>query len=303
MMKKLKLMAGASIAALLLAACGNTFDPIDPFPQEEKIPATASDSATEPVVRDVTVAAGESALFEVAIPQQIISDYDYVWFVLSTDQGIDELILYDAIAGTPNRKVISRETGWFDVPANLGDTPPQVIPIDLTPSDIDLAQACTGPCVSHATADNIGTVRYLRVEADANTTFDLYVYGVSFNGNAGLSRQSAIELTSDEAMPGAIIWSGMEQWYHVEEAATSVTLSHVTPAFTDMAFQADVFLAGDLVQPTAELSATNPTHTFEGSESDFYIRVYSFNETRAAAPGQARYTISVEAPAVIPIGN
>lgn len=303
MIQKLKLIAGASLAALVLAACGNTVDPIDPFPQEDKIPATATTSGTDPVVTGTSVAAGDSVLFEVTIPPQVIA-MDYVWFELSTADGIDELILYDSVVGTPRVALVSTETGWFDTPAgHSGEAPPALTATGLEPADINLSALCAGPCLSHATADNIGTTRYLRVSADADTSFDLYVYGGTVDEQIGLSRQTAQELDSGQSIASAIIWSGMEQWYHVPEEVNSVTLSHSTADFGAMAFQADVFLGNELL-PAAVLSASNPSHEFiEGPEAGIYIRVYAYNGSRAAQAGHARYNIAVEGLTVIPIKN
>ena len=303
MIQKLKLAAGVSMAALVLAACGNTIPPLDPFPSEEKIAVSASTDSSDPVRSGVSLAAGETVLFEVTIPPQVL-EMDYVWFEVSTDAGISDVQLYDSIAGTPNVAVMSTETGWFDtIAGHNGDAPPEFAAAGLAPADIDLGMTCTGPCIGYATDNNIGTTRYLRVNADADTSFDLYVWGGTLDEEIGLVRTDAQQLQPGESVASAIIWSGMEQWYHVTEEASSVTLTHVTPEFAGMAFKANIYLDGNLVETEAVLSAENPTYDFPEATSGFFIKVYSYNESRAAQAGNARYNISVDGLISIPLDN
>jgi|GEM_PF-3780739 len=310
MNRKLLLAGSFGLAASLLAACGNVLEPADPFPNEDKVEVKAVTSGSSPVIRDVEVAAGQSVLFRVDIPREVL-DMDYVWFEVDGDDAIDDLILYDSVAGTSRVARHSPAPGWFDTSTGVNDASPlATAAAAVGPADIDLTARCGGPCIAYPTAENLGVTRYLRVNASEATSFDLYVYGETLDED-GFTRATALELDSDDAHVGAIIYSGMERWYRVPGEVESVTLTHVTPEFEDMAFQANIYLADDHVQTQAVLTVDDPateedesTYTFPEPVSGIFIKVYSFNESRAAQAGHARYTISVESPfTVIPIAD
>src|SRR5690625_6016269 len=120
MNRKLLLAGSFGLAASLLAACGNVLEPADPFPNEDKVEVKAVTSGSSPVIRDVEVAAGQSVLFRVDIPREVL-DMDYGWFEVDGDDAIDDLILYDSVGATSRVARRRPAPGWFDTFTGVKD--------------------------------------------------------------------------------------------------------------------------------------------------------------------------------------
>lgn len=280
-------------AALVLAACSfsGSLD-VGPFPNEEPREVSAR-SVNDPAAVDVTVGANGSQLFLVNIPAAV-ADSDVVWFEVREASGVESIMLYDVSAlGQERERLTSVGAGWFDVPGSVTASPSSQA--DLGPAQgIVIRTSCAGPCVALAGSD-VGSSRYVRVNATTSgAQFDLYVYGRDYDpdsddNSGGATRAEAVTLDLGTTELGAISLSGTEQWYRVDNV-TTLTFRQ----------QGDVAAAGDMEFSARVYVGESPSSTLNGDgDVDFgaptnnvYIQVRSFNDTRAAAAGDARFTIT-----------
>lgn len=286
-LKRMLTIPGFAAAALVLAACSVSGSvEVGPFPNETPREVSAR-SETNPAAANVTVGANSSQLFLVTIPDDV-ADSDVVWFVADETSGVASIELYDVNAfGQERVRLRSIAAGWFDVPGSTGVSPSALA--DLAPAQIVSTFSCTGPCVA-ITGAEAGSSRYVRVNSDnSGAEFDLFVFGRDVDYPGGETRGAAIELdVEDDAVVGALSLSGKSQWYTADNVS-SVTLGQPADADGQMEFEATVY-----VGTTVNTVAAGDTLALDGPTNDVYIEVRSFNDTRAAAAGDARFTVLVE---------
>ncbi len=291
-LKRMLTIPGLAASALILGACSfsGSVD-VGPFPNEEAREVTAR-TATDPAAVNVTVGSNSSELFLVNIPASV-AESDVVWFEARDANGVSSLMLY-SVSGVQEREILrSVAPGWFDEPRAIDASPATVTGVEPAQS-IGIDYTCSGPCIAIA-GDDAGSSRYVRVNATGSgAEFDLYVFGRDFDREGGATRSEAvrIELGDDGTEVGAISLSGAEQWYRAADNTATVTFTETGSAVAagDMAFEARVY-EGDVLRGT--LNAESDFLNLGAPTNNVFIQVRSFNDTRAAAAGNARFTLTV----------